>query len=198
MWGAHGVGRGCVGSLWGGAGAGLCGEPLGRGGGGAVGRVVSRWDGVSLRCIPHTCSRRNTSTLWPNQPSAVSGGGGGAPMPRHAGHCFSLPGRGHRGRKAAGQPRAPDVWGGPRSWINTPSSALPLHKRGAGQPPCVLQTPAVTQSNFPQVGRTRQQHRARQLVAASGGPQPHGPRPVSCSYKSNTGTATAGRAPRPP
>lgn len=99
-------------------------------------------------------------------------------MPRHAGHCFSLPGRGHRGRKAAGQPRAPDVWGGPRSWINTPSSALPLHKRGAGQPPRVLQTPAVTHSNFPQVGRTRQQHRARQLVAASGGPQPHGPRPV--------------------
>lgn len=89
-----GQGRGCAGSLWGraglwgepmgwggavggahGAGAGLCGEPLGRGGGGAVGRVVSRWDGVSLRCIPHTCSRRNTSTLWPNQPSSVSGGG---------------------------------------------------------------------------------------------------------------------------
>lgn len=68
--------------------------------------------------------------------------------------------------------------GGPRRWINTPSSVLPLHKRGAGQPPRVLHTPAVTQRNFPQVGRTRQQHRARQLAAASGEPQPHGPRPV--------------------
>lgn len=92
----------------------------------------------------HMCQHPHLNPQ-PNQPSSVSAVGSD---PQACRPCRSIPGDGHGGAEAAGQPRAPRYLGGTRE-VAMGGSRASCHLLHLGVP----DGPCVSQRGTPQVGR---------------------------------------------